>query len=324
MDLYGQDAELRLVARLATHLDQRTVIDVGAEQGALAAGMLGAGIEKLHAVEPHPKNIKALRARFDGDDRVTVHECAANDSDGSGELHVSTGPGGEELPFGHTLLSRADASEITWTDRVTVPLRSLESLVESGDIPRRVGILKIDTEGNDLAVVQGMGALEADIVMVEHWTNLPNSLGACPWTTDEMVRTLAVRGFEHFAFIIHRAEFVTLKWDDGYVEPGAMGNLVFLHNRVLALLLPDVLMCAAQLAEEAVTIGQRHMRAAADRLGIMAELEQAAADRLTLVEELRDAADARLKALDAVTLELRRRTAELEALRAERPDLRAG
>jgi FkbM family methyltransferase len=323
MDLYGQDAELRLLCRLVTRLECRTVIDVGAEQGALASGLLDAGVESLHAVEPHPRNIEALRLRFAGDDRVTIHEVAVSDADGSGELHVSSSPDGEALPFGHTLLSRPDASEISWTDRITVPLRSLDSLVASGAIPQRVGILKIDTEGHDLAVVEGMGALEADVVMVEHWSDLPKSLGPCPWNTEEMAQALRHSGFSHFAFIVHRGDFVTLKWDNGDIVPGAMGNLLFVHDRALTALLPEILECAGQLAEEAVLVGGRYMAAAAERLSLIEELEQTVQDRLALARELQDAADERLQALDATTAALLNKTAELEALRRKGLEERA-
>jgi hypothetical protein len=45
MDLYGQDAELALIGKLVTRLESRTFLDVGAEQGALATGVLDAGVE---------------------------------------------------------------------------------------------------------------------------------------------------------------------------------------------------------------------------------------------------------------------------------------
>jgi hypothetical protein len=164
-----------------------------------------------------------------------------------------------------------------------------------------------------------MGALEPDIVMVEHWNYLPNGLGACPWSTADMVDALQSRGFSHFAFIVHRGDFVTLKWDDGDVEEGAMGNLVFLHDRVLAELLPDLLDCAGRLSEEAVTRGQRYRGVASERLALVGELERAANDRLALVHELEEAAQERLQALEATTAVLRIKSAQLDALRAEQP-----
>ena len=294
MDVYGQDVELHLLGKLLAHLDRRTMIDVGAERGSMAEQMLRAGVEDLYAFDPHPDNASALRARFAGDPRVTVSEHAVSDRDGVGELHVSSDPAGTPLPFGHTLLERDDTGEIAWRTTVPVKLRSLESLVNAGEIPLGIGILKIDTEGHDLAVVRGMGRLEADIVMVEHWSELPNGLGVCPWSTQEMVAALHTRGFTHYAFIVHREEFVGFKWDDGDVERGAMGNLVFVHDRVLARLLPDLLACAGRLTEDAIRIGQTYLRAANDRSALVDDLKQAADERLALVNELTETAEERL------------------------------
>jgi FkbM family methyltransferase len=330
MDVYGQDAEMGLLCKLLTHLDRRTMIDVGAEQGSLVERMLQAGADALYAFDPHPDNASALRSRFADDPRTTIYEYAVSDADGSGELHISTSADGTALPFGHTLLERDDTDEIAWRGTLPVTRRSLQSLVEAGEIPPSIGVLKIDTEGHDLAVVHGMGTLQADVVMVEHWSELPHGLGPCPWTIDEMRAALEARGFAHFAFIVHRGEFVTLKWDDGGVESGAMGNLVFLHDRVLARLLPEVLACAGQLAEQAVGRGQRYMRAAAERSALVAELKRAADDRLALVDELKQAAndrlvlvneltsvaEERLRALEASAAAVQARESELELLRS--------
>ncbi len=304
MDLYGQDAELRLLGGLVARLDDRTMIDVGAERGSMADGMLRAGVENLHALDADPTNTAALRTRFADDARVTVHECAVSDEDGHAELHLSTDPDGSPLPFGHTLLERADTDEIAWGKTVTVARRSLGSMIDAGEIPSSTGVLKIDAEGHDLAVVRGMGPLRADVVMVEHWTDLPHGLGRCPWTVQDMLSELGPRGFSHFAFVVHRGEFVTLKWDDAEVERGAMGNLVFLHERVLVALIPAILDVGGQLAEQAVHVGQMYARAAAERLG--------------LVEELKEAADARLEALESTTARIESQNAELEELRAQR------
>jgi FkbM family methyltransferase len=286
MDLYGQDPELALLRDVVAHLDRRSMIDVGAEQGSLAHAMLAAGADDLHAFDPHRANAEAMRARFAGDTRVSVHECAISDGDGIAELHVSSKPDGSPLSFGHTLLERADTDEVAWRQTVTVERRSLGSLLDAGEIPGHVGILKVDTEGHDLAVVRGMGALEADVVMVEHWTELPHGLGLCPWSTQEMLDELEPRGFAHFAFVVHRGEFVTLKWDDGEVEPGAMGNLIFLHERVVAGLLPSILKSAGRLAEQAVQVGQMYMGAAVERLVLVDELTKTAAERLAIIDRL--------------------------------------
>jgi FkbM family methyltransferase len=286
METYGQEPEIQLLCVLMSRLEHRNVLDIGAEHGSVTERMLDAGAEEIHAFEPHPDNARVLHSLFDGNARVKLHELAVSDGDGSGELHTSSTPDGRELPFGHTFLERDDTPEIAWRGTTTVPRRSLASLAAAGEIPTRIGIVKIDTEGHDLAVVQGMEGLEADAIMVEHWADLPNGLGLCPWQPDEMVSILSARGFSHFAFLVHRGEFVTMKWGDAGVEPGAMGNILFLHDRVVTRVLPDLLECASTLAEQSVYVGQMYMDAARDRLELIAHLEKVAVDRLAIIDRL--------------------------------------
>jgi len=328
MDLYGQDAELDLLKDFALRIENRSAIDVGAEQGIMAAGLLEAGIEDLHVFDPHPDNANSLRTRFGQDARVVVHDYAVSDRDGSGELHVSSQPDGTPVPFGHTLLERDDTDEIEWGSKLPVTRRSLQSLLDAGEIPGRVGLLKIDTEGHDLAVVRGMGVLNAEVVMVEHWADLPRGLGVCPWSTHEMTEALRPRGFTHFAFVVHRGDFVSLKWDDGEVERGAMGNLVFLHDSALERLAPAVRDCAAALSERAVSLGRSYMQAASDRSAVISELSQALEDRSAVTDELRtvtyelraavDDRSLRARELEHLANERLARIHELESLAEER------
>jgi FkbM family methyltransferase len=300
VDLYGQEPEALLLRSFVSQLDNRTIIDVGAERGAFAEQMIDGGAAEIHVIEPEPENAKQLRELFRDVPSVIVHEYAISDADGPLELRRSSAPSGEAVTFGHTLLERPNTDEIAWQDSVAVTGRSLASLVASGELPPRVGILKIDTEGHDFAVIDGMGDLQADVVMVEHWSDLPHSLGRCPWTGDEMVSALTRRGFSHYAFLSHHGEFVVLQWDDATVEAGHMGNIVFLHDRAVSRLLPDVLECASSLAVNAVGLGEREAVAARERLAVIEELERerqmlererqiqatAAAERLALIEEL--------------------------------------
>jgi FkbM family methyltransferase len=250
--VYWQEPEIQLLTSLLSQLEDKTVIDVGAERGGFAEQLLEGGAGRVHVIEPEPSNVKSLRGRFDGDPRVSVHACAISDVDGAVELRKSVSPSGEPLSYGHTVLERPDTDEIAWRGMVSVPGRSLASLVEAGELPSRVGILKIDTEGHDLVVLSGIGPLECDVVMVEHWTDLPHSLGPCPWSTEEMLSALRPRGFSHFVLVVHRGEVALLKWDDADVPLGQFGNLVFLHDRVVEHVWPVVVECATACAESAI------------------------------------------------------------------------
>jgi FkbM family methyltransferase len=306
VDLYRQEPEARLLGALLARLDHRSVIDVGAERGAFTEEMLRAGSEEVYAIEPEPANASFLRERFQADARVVVYECAIGDAEGELELHKSVDPSGAPVTFGHTVLARPDTDEIAWRETITVTGRPLASLIDSGEVPGRVGILKVDTEGNDFAVVAGMGILECDVVMVEHWSELPHSLGPCPWTTAEMASALRSRGFSHFAFVVHRGELTILKWDDGTMSTGHMGNLVFLHDRVVERLLPDVLECASTLAESTVERLEAKLdQIEADRQArlelverLSAELAESEADRQARLEVI-ERLDAALKTSEA-------------------------
>jgi FkbM family methyltransferase len=316
VDLYGQDAEASLLAAFVPALDSPTMVDVGAERGSLAAMLLAAGIEGVHAIEPHPDNARELRVRFAEDFRVRVHELALGASQQDVLLHVSEHPDGSAIPFGHTLLERDDTSEIQWRSAIPVAQSTLAALIEAGELPSRVGILKIDSEGNDLAVLEGIGALEAEVVMVEHWVELPQGLGACPWTADDLFEALRPRGFEHFAFVLHSGEFTTLRWDDPSAERGEVGNLVFLHERALVRLMPALLECASALAGESLEVAGRYVRAAEERLRLVDELHVAATSLRASLEQVSAAAEQRARELSEARLQVERLEQELAALRS--------
>jgi FkbM family methyltransferase len=286
--LYGQDPELQLLAAFVPRLPESTVIDVGAERGSFADGLLKAGTREVYALEAHPDNAAALVERFANDPRVHVRGGAISDRDGEAVLHVSAYPGGREMTFAHTLLERPNTDEIQWRSSVRVQTRSLGSLLAAGELPERVGILKIDTEGHDLEVVRGLGGLECDVVMVEHWLHLPQSLGPCPWTAEDMHEQLRPRGFSHVAFIMHVGEFVRLRWDRGDIEPGSMGNLIFINDRVLGQVASDLLDCASRLTDRVLNVARMYMEAAGERLEALEAVNREADKRLVVIEELRE------------------------------------
>jgi len=282
MDLYWQEPELQLLTSLLTRTADKAVIDVGGERGAFAEELLRAGGGVVHVVEPEPSNAEFLRTRFLQDRRVVVHEYAITEADTPLVLYKSMRPSGEPLTYGHTVLSRPDTDEIAWGEAIPVAGRSLASLDAAGELPGRVGILKIETEGNDFAAISGMGPLECDVVMVEHWTDLPHSLGVCPWSVDEMLAALLPRGFSHFASIVHRGETALIRWDEPSVPRGQFGNLVFIHDRLVQHVWPLVFKCASACAAGAIEQLEEHLR----------EVEADREARLEVIHQL----DARLKA----------------------------
>src|SRR4051794_14006110 len=61
---YDQDTEVRLLTALLGYLDDKEVIDVGAEHGSFVGALLKAGAAEVYAFEPYPPSVEILRSTF--------------------------------------------------------------------------------------------------------------------------------------------------------------------------------------------------------------------------------------------------------------------
>jgi FkbM family methyltransferase len=232
MELYGQETEVALLGALRGHLSSGAFVDVGAERGGLAQALLSYGYGPAHLIEPAPANVAELRRVFGERPDVEILEIAAGASDREATLYLATTPQGEPQPAFHAVGSPGDGDQYRWTADGKVLCRSLDSLLRERRIPDRVGLLKIDAEGTDLEVVQGMGTLECDALMIEFWIDMPGAVGRCPWTLEDLLELLEPNGLRRFVFVHHQASSVRLV--EGVAEPGEgdYGNLVFMTDRV--------------------------------------------------------------------------------------------
>jgi FkbM family methyltransferase len=126
--------------------------DIGANLGffSLLAGVL-AGLEEGHvyAFDPAPDNAAAIsrNAELNGITNITVIEKAVSSHPGRGRLQVVDDQSWSKL---------ADYGEHPFTeDVIDVDLVAIDDLVGAGEI-RRPTVVKIDVEGAELAVIEGM------------------------------------------------------------------------------------------------------------------------------------------------------------------------
>lgn len=284
-----QDLELEILVGCVDRLGSRVAVDVGAETGTFVAALREGGYEEIFAFEPHPANVDTLRERFDTDVRTTVFATAVGDVEGTASLRLAQRDDGEALPYYHTLEPIPNARDVSWRGTLEVPVTTLGALVSDGSVPGHVGVLKVDTEGHDLRVLQGIGALAPELVVVEHWLDLPDSLGPCPWTIGDLRAVMEPRGFSEFVFVTHAEIGSWVQWNAVEIVPGDWGNIIFVHDSVLDKVRPVLVAVTAT--------AQRHI-----------------VERL---RETQDAADARLIALEEATAELEvQRTAAQERLAA--------
>lgn len=227
-ELHDQGAELDLLEALAPGLSNRSAIDVGAERGATAAALRASGYGPIWLIEPFPGNAEALRDRFAGDPEVRVLEVAAGRRDETAELQLAEDAAGGSLDAFHSLVRQPSREGLRWNGSVRVPVRSLGSLCAAGELPRRVGLLKVDAEGFDAEVLAGAAGIRCDVVMVEFWRDVPETVGRCPYSLDELRALVAPLGPRRFLFVRHNESRVSLApWDSAEVSEGEWGNLVF-------------------------------------------------------------------------------------------------
>jgi FkbM family methyltransferase len=136
-------------------------VDIGSAQGiyAIPAGIVGA---EVHAYDPDPimadsfkKNLQ-LNSLAAG--RVRFHNQAIGDTEGT--MVFYTDPRGNQ-PSSHVRTVKEQ------TFRIEAPVLTLDNLVNDGVIPAP-DIIKIDTEGAEHLVLQGMRRLLKSEVRPEH------------------------------------------------------------------------------------------------------------------------------------------------------------
>lgn len=129
------------------------VIDAGANRGEYTrlvlstASRLGIAV-RVHAFEPGPDAVTALRAVCAGHEDVRIE--ATGLADYSGEAVLYGGKGAS------TLASLVARPILAGTASVSIPVTRLDAYLKSAQL-EHVDFLKIDVEGSELAALRGAG-----------------------------------------------------------------------------------------------------------------------------------------------------------------------
>lgn len=167
-DALGQSAEIELMCLLVPYLRAKSFVDVGAEKGAIASALFQCGLAGtlFEPLRRHLPALQALARTFGGN----VYPWAVADTDDTRQFHVATDADGRELDYFHSLERIDGDTRFAHGKSFDVNCRSLASVVAEGLLPNTLGILKIDTEGRDLSVLHGLGALRPELVVCEFFT----------------------------------------------------------------------------------------------------------------------------------------------------------
>jgi FkbM family methyltransferase len=192
------------------------VIDVGANIGLyslLAASKTGSG--RVVALEPHPVAAQRLRENvaLNRLQNVEVRAEAAGAEAGSAQLTANLDT------INHIVSDRpADGT-------ITVPVRTLDSLVDPGE---QVALVKLDAEGFESAVLAGASRLLHDRA-VAAWIVEVNGLGGRYGSDDQTVlERFEEFGYSPFRYSADDHQLTTAERPSGEAE----WNLIFVRDPV--------------------------------------------------------------------------------------------
>lgn len=152
------DSRFGLDPGLVAHLPRRrpiTLVDVGAHRGDFAAVIQQhAGLKAALLIEPQPELAQSLRQRFH-DAAVTVANVAVADAAGSLPFEIlETSTCSSLLTVRPEVGFQDRAMDVRVKERIEVAVDTLDHVVGE-HLPPVIDLLKIDTQGNELQVING-------------------------------------------------------------------------------------------------------------------------------------------------------------------------
>jgi FkbM family methyltransferase len=192
-------------------------IDVGAHTGAFADELLRSGLfSRVIAFEPNPVNADALSARASRDARLTVVRAAAGEHARQGELYCDS-----DSATGSLLEYRDHYETSGSVRRMTVAVVSLDGYLErAAPDAAPIRLLKIDTQGHDLAVLRGARRLLASDrpVVIAELIYVPMYTGQAE--PDDILAAMRASGYDlHALFNIHATSEGRLAFADALFAP---------------------------------------------------------------------------------------------------------
>ena len=167
----------KLLPKLLEGKVDPVLFDVGANEGSYSMALLDAFPESLvYSFEPHSKTFQRLEGRLAGQGHA--FNCGLGESTGTMQLFDV----GNNNGTSHASLYPEVISDIHHrpTSSVEVKIKELDNIAEEIEVDR-IDFLKIDTEGNELAVLKGASCLlkENRIGIIHFEFNEMNVISRC-------------------------------------------------------------------------------------------------------------------------------------------------
>ncbi len=233
---YFQDLDIELMTYLYSYLPHRRAVDIGANRGDVSSRLLQAGYQ-VYAFEPFPPVIDKLKNRLGNHPNFQLFPLAIGSENQTQELHIAT----DETPdntyqdasFYSSLTKHSLSEGLVFTDTITVTVKTLASLHDGEELPKDIGLVKIDTEGFDLEVIKGMGNYRYPVVVAEFWDqNFPFGRSGAMNQLPDLVKAMKERDY-HWHLVIYRiwgSSDVSYYCNSAYSLDNSWGNVFFFQD----------------------------------------------------------------------------------------------
>jgi FkbM family methyltransferase len=233
------EPEVRLMSYLSSYLQSHAALDIGANTGSISEQLLLSGYE-VYAFEPFLPVFGKLKDRLSDYSHFHPFNLAIGAEDGEQMLHLaedlsnSSTKKYQDASLYSTLAPHSMLDDLQFTQAVQVQVRSLESLHRSSEIPEKVGLVKIDTEGFDLEVIRGMGNNQYPLVVTEYWDAEHPFGKVCPYQLPELVKEMRQHGYNWYIVIYHyQLQDSAFYCNYSQSVPGTWGNVFFFQEHTL-------------------------------------------------------------------------------------------
>lgn len=294
--LYQQETEIELISLLLPYVENKVFLDIGAEKGGFSKFMFEHHFSGI-LFEPCPKHHEELN-RIAGTYPARFYPYAIDSTDREADFFICVDENNETSDYYHSLHYLPDDPNVNHKERIRVDCRSLNSLMGEGVVPKTPGLVKIDTEGNDLQALKGMGALSPEIIVCEFLTPGLYS-GWEDAAPGGLIREAEALGFGYYLAVKRYAGQELISMNPAVFIDRQWGNLVFMKERIFK--------AAYDQLKEAAAKSELGLFSAPERIIIEKEAEieilhGICDERLTLINYLHDEAEKRLGIIEQLKI----------------------
>ena len=228
-NLFQQHTDIEVLELLIPCLAHSSFLDVGAAKGEFTRFFAKQGLKGVF-FEPLSDCAKELTQLAEQTGSVFL-PYAIDDHDHTANFYQAIDKNNNDVLHFSSLHPLKDDSRIKHKKKHRVQCKSLNNLLKESVIPEVIGVIKIDTEGNDLNVLKGMQEVKAEVLMCEYF--MPKIYeGWEQGHPDALIQAASELGFNHCLSIKRIGLIETVSLDDNTFIDKQWGNLIFISDPI--------------------------------------------------------------------------------------------